>query len=107
MVGNSARKFGDDIGGGRRYQQEVRTLGNGDMFDGAFKVGFPAGRITEEVSNDFLAAQSRKRQRGYELPRPARHHHLHAEAVLLQAAHEFPGLLAPPPTASTNPTSHS
>src|SRR5260370_28795803 len=64
------------------------------MFDGAFEVRFPAGRIAEEFRNDLLPAERRERQRRDKLPRAASHHHLHAEPVLLQTAHEFPSFIS-------------
>ena len=63
------------------------------MFDGAFEIGFAAGRIAEELGDHFLAAQCGKRKRSDEFACAARHHYLHAETLLLQTAHEFRGLV--------------
>jgi len=41
---------------GRRDQQQIGALRHCNMFDRTFQVGFAAGRITEEVGDDFLPA---------------------------------------------------
>src|SRR5260370_2758517 len=76
------------------------------MFDGAFEVRFPAGRIAEEFRNDLLPAERRERQRRDKLPRAASHHHLHAEPVLLQTAHEFRGFVSRHSAGHTKRDSH-
>ena len=83
IIRDPTRKFRNDVRRGGRHQEQIRSLRYRDVFDRAFKVCFTAGRITEEIGDDFLPAQRRKRQRRDELPRPARHHHLYAEPVLL------------------------
>ncbi len=76
------------------------------MFDGAFEIRFAAGRIAEKIGNNFLPAQRREGQRRDELARSARHHHLHAKAVLLQTAHEFRGFVSRHSASHTNRDSH-
>ena len=85
IVGDTASEFGEDIGGGWRDQQQIRALGYGDVFDGAFQIGFAAG-FGEEIGDDFLAAESGERQRGDKFAGAAGHDHLDGETVLLQAA---------------------
>src|SRR6202030_1350457 len=49
---------------------------------------------TKHVRDDFLAGERRERERGNELLGGARHHHLHIELFLLQAANKFGGLIS-------------
>ena len=42
IVGDAAREFGEDVGRGGRDQQQIRSLRYGDVFDGAFQIGFAA-----------------------------------------------------------------
>jgi hypothetical protein len=93
IVGDTPREFGEDVGGGWRDEQQVRSLRHGDVFDGAFQIGFAAG-LGEEIGDDFLAAQSGERKRGDEFAGAASHHDLDGEGVLLEAADEFRGFVS-------------
>ena len=43
IVGNAAREFREDVGGGGSDQQQIGALRDSDVFDGAFEIGFAAG----------------------------------------------------------------
>ena len=105
IVRNTARKFRDDISRCRRDKQQIRALRNCNMFNRTFQVGFAAG-FGEQVGHHFLSGQCRKRERRYEFARRARHHALHGEAVLLQAAHQFRGLVSRYPAGNAKRNAH-
>ncbi len=107
IIGDAARKFCNDVGGGRCYQEEIGALCDSNVFDGAFEIGLAAGRIAEELSNHFLAAQCGKRERSDEFARATRHYHLHAETFLLQTAHEFRSLVGRDTAGHPERDSHS
>ncbi len=92
VVGDAARKFRKNIGGCGSDEKQVRALRDGDVLDGAFQVGF-AARFREKIGDDFLPAQRSEGQRRDEFASAARHHHLHAKAILLQTAHQFRGFV--------------
>src|SRR5438067_1619992 len=93
IIGDATGEFRHDVGGGRRYQKKIRALRDRDVLDGAFKVGFAAGRVPEEIGYDFLSAQRGKRKGSDEFPRGAGHHYLHAVPFLLQAANQLRGFV--------------
>ena len=82
IVGDAAREFGEDVGGGGRDEQEIGALRDGDVFDGAVEIGFAAGFGGKQIGDDFLAAERGEGQRRDEFARAAGHHDLHGEAVL-------------------------
>ena len=90
---DAVREFAEDVGSGGSYEQEVDALGDGDVFDRAFHIcGRGIGRA-EHVRDDFLSGERGERERGNKLLRGARHHNLHVELFLLQAAHQFGGFI--------------
>ena len=76
------------------------------MLNGAFKIGFAAGRIPEEVGDYFLPAQRSKSEWRDEFARAACHHHLDVVAFLLQTAHEFRGFISRYAAGDTQRDSH-
>ena len=107
IVGDAARQLGQHVRGGRRDHQGIDALGDGDMLDGAFDVG-GAGRVlaAKQIGDYFLPGQRGEGQRRDKFLRAARHHHLHVDAVLLQAAHQFGGLVGRHASAYAECDSH-
>ena len=93
ILGDAVREFSEDVGSGGRDQQKIDALRDGDMFDGAFDVGGRSAGGAKHVGDYFLPGECRKRERRDKFLRRARHHHLHVELFLLQAAHQFSGLI--------------
>src|SRR5271170_1385544 len=56
IVGDATGEFGENIGGGRGYEEQIGSLGYGDVFDGAFQIGFAGFGIAEKIGDDFLSA---------------------------------------------------
>src|SRR5579863_273902 len=88
IVADAAAEFGKNIRGGRRNQQQIRALRHGNVFNGAVEIGL-AARFRKQIGDYFFSRERRERQRPHELAGRAGHHHFHAEAFLLQAAHQF------------------
>ena len=93
IVGDAVREFSEDVRGGRRNEQQINALRDGDMLDRAFDIGRRGIGRAEHVRDDFLSGERGKRERGDKLLRGARHHHLHVELFLLQTAHQFGGFI--------------
>ena len=53
------REFAEDVGGGRRDQQQIVLLRDADMFDGAGERGFRAGG-REEIGDDLRPVSEQK-----------------------------------------------
>src|SRR5580700_1725125 len=85
IVGDAAREFCEDVGGGWSDQQEVGALRYRDVFDGALEISFASG-FGEEIGEYFLAGESGERQRSDKFAGAAGHCDLDGESVLLEAA---------------------
>ena len=86
--------FAEDVGSRRRDQQQIDALRDGDMFDRAFDVGRRGILRAKHFGDDFLPGERGEGERRDEFLGRARHHHLHVELFLLQAAHELRGFVS-------------
>ena len=72
-------KLREDIGGGRRDDQEIDSLRDGDVLDGAFDVGGSAPSAPNISVITFCPVSAAKVSGVMNSCARARHHHLHVE----------------------------
>ena len=75
------------------------------MFDRTFEIGLAAG-LGEQISDYLLSGKRCEGEGRYEFPRRARHHNLHREAILLEAAHQFRGFVCRYPAGDAKRDAH-
>ena len=93
IFGYAVREFSEDVGGGGRDEQQVNSLGDGYVFDGAFDVGGGGACGGEDVGDDFLSRERGEGQRSDEFLGGAGHYDLDVELFGLQAADQFGGFV--------------
>ncbi len=78
-------ELAEDIGSGRRDEEKINPLRDGDVLDRAFDIRGRSIVRAEHFRDDFLAGESSKGERRDELTRGACHHDLDIQVFLLQA----------------------
>ncbi len=94
ILSNAMREFPEDVGGGRRDQKKIDALRDGNMFNRALDVCRSQTSSAEHIGDDFLSGECCEGERSDKFLRGARHHHLHVQLFLLQAAHKFSGFVS-------------
>ncbi|MPN22432.1 hypothetical protein SDC9_169815 [bioreactor metagenome] len=80
-------KLRDDVGGRRRYHEQIRLLGQGDVLH------FPVLRILKGILRDGVAAQGLEGERRNELAGIFGHNNMDLRLRLLQPGDEVAGLI--------------
>jgi hypothetical protein len=107
IFGDAMRKFSENVRGGGSDEQEIDALGDRDVFDRAFDVGWCTTGCGEEIGDDFLSSESGEGKGGNELLRTTGHDDLNVELFLLQAADKFRGLIRCDASGDPKRDSHS
>src|ERR1700693_393384 len=90
IFGNAISKFVENGRGSGRNQQQINSLRDGNMFNGAFNVCRSSGTSgTEHIRDYFLSGERGEGKRSDELLRCTGHHHLHVQLFLLQTTNQF------------------
>ena len=88
IVADAAAEFGDDVGSGRRNQQQIRALRDSDVFDGTFELASPPDSANSS-GDYFFPGERGKGKRRDEFAARASHDYFDGETFLLQAAHQL------------------
>ena len=107
IVGDAVRKFGQDVGGGRRDHQRLGPLRLADVLDGGIVGAFGGAGLIPQAGDDLVAGERGKGERLHKLRGRLGHHHVHFERLALQFAHQFRRLVRGDPARYAYGYSHS
>ena len=82
-------KFGENVGGGRSYDERFGPLCFANVLDGGFVCALAGACVVPEIGNDFMAGKCCKSERLDEPRRRFGHDDVNFEGLPLQGAHQF------------------
>jgi len=89
IVGETVRKFGQNVGCGGSHYERVGPLRFSDVIDAVLLGGIFRAPIFPKAGDHFVPGERGKGERLDEFLRRCRHHHVHFHRLALQGAHQF------------------